>query len=207
MHTLLTRLKTQVCLTRDIGCDVPELPTEHGYPKTAAHCGRVADEARRIAALASADEALAEQAGWLHDVSAVFPSAERAHIARWLGLDVLPEEEAFPFIIHQKLSVVLARDLFGIGNAAVLSAVGCHTTLKANAALLDKVLFVADKLEWDQAGATPYRAGLLAALDESLDQAARFFLRYLWERRETLKVVHPWCREAYAEASAVEPRR
>jgi HD superfamily phosphohydrolase YqeK len=51
---------------------------------------------------------------------------------------------------------------------------------------MDKVLFVADKVEWAQPGVAPYRDGLLAALKQSVDAAAEFFVRYLWERRETL---------------------
>ncbi|EJW16375.1 hydrolase (HAD superfamily) [Paenibacillus alvei DSM 29] len=59
-------------------------------------------------------------------------------------------------IIHQKLSKVMARDIFGITDNEVLDAVGCHTTLRANATQLDLVLFVADKIAWDQQGTPPY---------------------------------------------------
>ncbi len=138
-------------------------------------------------------------AGWLHDCSAVFPVAERVNVARSLDVLVLPEEEQFPMIIHQKLSKVLALHIFGITDEQVLSAVECHTTLKAHATRLDKVVFVADKIAWDQDGIPPYRAELLAALEQSLDHAAFVYLRYLWEQRNTLRVVHPWMREAYLE--------
>ena len=89
----------------------------------------VAAEAGRIAALVGADLDAAEVAGWLHDVSVIIPSEQRAVIAEQLGIDVLPEEAIFPMIIHQKLSAVLAREIFQIEDAAILSAVGCHTTL------------------------------------------------------------------------------
>ena len=166
---------------------------------TAEHSRRVAVESGRIAALVGANRAQAEAAGWLHDVSAVFAQARRAEIARQLGLDVLPEEDAYPMIAHQKLSAVLARAVFGIADEAVISAVGCHTTLKAGAGVLDKVLFVADKVEWDGAGVSPYRAAMLAALERSLDQAARYYLHALWERRERLPVLHPWLAAAHRE--------
>jgi HD superfamily phosphohydrolase YqeK len=102
-------------------------------------------------------------------------------------------------IVHQKLSVVLARELFGVSDEDVLSAVGCHTTLKAGAGALDKVLFVADKVEWDGAGVSPYRAGMLEALETSLDAAAIYYLHSLWEQRHRLRVVHPWLAAAHAE--------
>lgn len=194
---MLESLRRGYCPTGNLAADVPAFLNLHGCPTTAAHCADVAAEARRIAARVGVDVDQAENAGWLHDVSVVFPAAERATIARQLGLDVLPEEDAFPMIIHQKLSVVLSREIFGVTDAAVLSAVGCHTTLKPDASLLDKVVFVADKIAWDQAGDPPFLADLLAALAESIDQAALAYLQYLWDRRDTLRVVHPWMRAAY----------
>jgi len=112
---------------------------------------------------------------------------------------VLEEERHLPMIVHQKLSAVIARDAFNITDPAILSAIGCHTTLKAGASPLDKAVFVADKLAWDQPGAPPYLAELTRALDESLDAAALCYINWLWDRREALAVVHPWLIEARAD--------
>ncbi len=38
-----------------------------------------------------------------------------------------------------------------------------------------------------------------AALGRSLDQAALVYLRYHWEQRARLKVLHPWAQAAYVE--------
>ncbi|CAG7643650.1 hypothetical protein PAESOLCIP111_04518 [Paenibacillus solanacearum] len=172
----------------------------HGKcPKTAEHCMKVGAEAGRIARLAGADPAAAEAAGYLHDISAVYPNDRRIAVALQLGIEVLPEEEAFPLIVHQKISRAMAEHIFGVTDASILDAVGCHTTLRAHSSLFDKVLFVADKIEWDQQGTPPYITELLAQLDVSLDHAAFAYIDYLWQRRDTLKVVHPWLREAHAE--------
>ena len=199
MHPALGPYLEGVRLTGDVPTDVLALLEHHGRTITAEHVPRVAAEVRRIALLSGLDPAAAELGGWLHDVSAAVPSDEMLGLARALGIGVLPEEEVAPFIVHQRLSVEFARDVFGVRDTGVLSAVGCHTTLKAGATALDKALFVADKLEWDQAGEPPYKAGLLAALDISLDEAAAYFVRYLWDRRETLFVVHPWLRDAHKD--------
>jgi predicted HD superfamily hydrolase involved in NAD metabolism len=199
MHNVLVQLGAGLQLTGDIARDVPVFLAYHGRPDTAIHCGAVAAEARRIAALVGADLDAAEISGWLHDISVIIPNEQRALIAEQLGIDVLPEEAIFPMIIHQKLSAVLARDLFQIEDAAILSAVGCHTTLKAGATLLDKVLFVADKLAWDQPGHAPFHDEMRAVLGRSLDQATLVYLRYLWEQRAKLKVLHPWAHAAYVE--------
>lgn len=198
MQTILDKLREGIVLTGDIARDVVAFLECHGCPLTAIHSAAVAVEARRIAALAGVEAALAVQAAWLHDISAVIPAAERVAAAEALDIPVLTEERALPMILHQKLSVVVARDLFGVTDATVLSAIGCHTTLKAGASALDKVLFVADKLAWDQPGKPPYRAALEAALAQSLDDAVCVYLRYLWERRATLAVIHPWLAAAHA---------
>jgi predicted HD superfamily hydrolase involved in NAD metabolism len=156
-----------------------------------------------LAARFGVDEQRAETAGWLHDISAIFPISHRAYFARQLGLDVLPEEEAVPMILHQKLSIVVAREIFCITDEVVLRAIQCHTTLRAGASPLDKVVFVADKVAWDQSGTPPYLAGLLDALERSLDRAAFHYLDYLWQRRDTLPVVHPWLVQAYRQLSSV----
>jgi HD superfamily phosphohydrolase YqeK len=139
---------------------------------------------------------MAERAGYLHDISAVIPNDRRIKSAQDYDLEILPAEFNCPMILHQKLSVVLARQVFGISDDAVLSAVGCHTTLKAKASDLDKVVFLADKIAWDQEGVAPYLSSVLEALKESLDAAVMVYLEYLWAQRESLAVVHPWFVEA-----------
>jgi predicted HD superfamily hydrolase involved in NAD metabolism len=188
-----------IARTGDVRRDVVAFLTRHGRPDTAEHCAEVAAEARRIARMAGVDVGAAERAGWFHDISAVIPNEERVAAAGALGVPVLPEEAAFPMIIHQKLSAALAQRLFGEADPGVLGAVGCHTTLKRGATPLDTVVFVADKIAWDQPGIPPYRDALLAALEESVDAAALVYLRFLWERRATLAVIHPWFRDAYRQ--------
>lgn len=203
MHPLLAQLVASWQPSSSLAKDVRELLTLHGKPHTADHSAAVASEAERLAQRFGANVSAAVDAAWLHDVSAVFPGAQRATIADALGLDVLAAERAFPPIVHQKLSVVLARELFGVTNDAVLSAVGCHTTLKAGASVLDKVVFLADKIAWDQPGTPPYGAELDAALERSLDAGALVYLEYLWSRRATLPTLHPWVAVARNELLTV----
>lgn len=183
----------------NIAEDVSYFLTHHDYPKTATHSKNVAQKAHELAYQFNEDADKAEIAGWFHDISAVFPSAERANIARELDVEVLPEEDSFPMIIHQKLSLVIARDIFDVTDTEILSAIGCHTTLKRDASLLDKIVFVADKIAWDQAGTPPYLDDLLIGLEQSIDHATFVYLDYLWQMRDKLKVLHPWTAEAHAQ--------
>ncbi|BFH17619.1 hypothetical protein J6TS7_18110 [Paenibacillus dendritiformis] len=66
-------------------------------------------------------------------------------------------------IVHQKLSRQMTRDRFHVTEQDILDAVDCHTTLRKQATMIDKV----------------------------------------WERRDTLKVLHPWLRDAYYELAGV----
>ena len=192
MHPLLEKLTTNIHFSGYIPEDVPAFLHAHGLDKTSRHCADVAALSLTLAQRFELDGDFAVQAGWLHDVSAVIANTARGEYARELGIAVLPEEDKLPMILHQKLSRVFARDIFGVLNTAVLDAVECHTTLKRGAQPLDKIIFVADKLAWDQPGTPPYANEMNQALDQGLDAAARVFLLYLWKRRQSLPVIHPW---------------
>ncbi len=90
----------------------------------------------------------------------------------------------------------IAKHAFAVPDGEVLSAIACHTTLKANASLTDKIVFVADKIAWDQTGTPPYLKEVLEGLDTSIDSAALAYLDYLWHLRDKLRVLHPWAVEA-----------
>ncbi|MCX6082218.1 MAG: bis(5'-nucleosyl)-tetraphosphatase (symmetrical) YqeK [Chloroflexi bacterium] len=176
--------------------DVPRFLALFGHQKTAEHCSAVASKAKELAKKYNSDSSKAEQAGYLHDISAVIPNEKRIEFAQSQSVKILAEEIQYPMIIHQKLSVVLAREAFGVTDNEVLSAVGCHTTLKANPTLLDKVVFLADKIAWDQDGNPAYLSKIIEAMDKSLDTAVLEYLNYLWEWRSQLKVIHPWLVES-----------
>lgn len=199
MHDTLLPYYHAVALTGDLQHDVVSFLQAQNANHTAAHSVRVAAVAAQLAAQYGLECTAARQSGLLHDISVVVPNHERIALAEQLGLPVLDAERQLPMIVHQKLSAFIAADVFGIANSEVLSAIGCHTTLRAGASLLDMVVFVGDKIAWDQPGDPPYLAEITAAMACSLRDAALVYLRYLWERRATLAVVHPWMVEAYTE--------
>lgn len=199
MHPYLQPYLDGITLSGDIRHDAPHFLTHHGMAHTAKHVGDVAQAARKIALQYQVDADQAEIGGWLHDISNMIPNAERVSAAHALGIEVLPEEADFPMILHQKISVAFARDIFKVQDPAILSAIGCHTTLKKGATTLDKVVFIADKVAWDQVGVAPFHAAVNAALDRSLDAACLAYLAWLWGSRATLRCVHSWFVEAYHE--------
>ncbi|MDF2959712.1 MAG: hypothetical protein K0S39_1447 [Paenibacillus sp.] len=203
MHPLMQNMIGSMPFSGDLERDVSSFLRLHHCPHTAEHCLRVGYEAARLAERFGIEADSARTAGFLHDISAVIPNHERIEAARKLGIDILPEEACFPMIIHQKLSRVISRDVFGIENPAVLEAVECHTTLKAPSTLLDRIVFIADKIEWDQAGKPPYLAELLRQLEISLEHGVFVYIDHLWAHREHLRVVHPWLADAHADLSSI----
>ncbi len=177
--------------------DVREFLTAHSRLGTLKHVEQVAEEATRLAKRFGVDPVAAEQAGLIHDISAVIPYARRLEVAQAWHMPYTPEEAAYPVLLHQGLSVVLARDVFGIKDPAILTAVGCHTTLRPGSSPLDQVVFLADKISWDHSELPPYLTELTEALDYSLARACRFFLEYL--SINASGPVHPWVSAALAE--------
>jgi predicted HD superfamily hydrolase involved in NAD metabolism len=177
--------------------DVTTFLTSFGYAHTLRHSRDVAQEASRLAHRFGENQALAKSAGLLHDISAVVPNSERIALAKAANIPILSEEAHFPMLLHQKISAFFAGEIFGISEPTVLNAIGCHTTLKAGASQLDKILFLADKMRWDQDEPSPYVERISAALDQSLEAAALVYLNDLLEQLEAVAgTIHPWARQA-----------
>ncbi len=198
MHPFLTPLLQGVDFQGDLSQDVPAFLNHHHYPKTASHCQQVARTAAQLARQFGINPQPAADCGWLHDISVVFPNKARLNAAQKLGIDILPEEAEVPLLLHQKISVVMAMQLFAVRDRVVLNAIGCHTTLKAQPSKMDLVLFIADKLAWDQKGTPPFAEKMKDSLSRSLREAAWVYQDYLWHSGKA-KVIHPWMRESYQE--------
>jgi predicted HD superfamily hydrolase involved in NAD metabolism len=199
LEDIFNCLIEDLTFTSDLVKDSNNFLIKHKKFRIAEHSLRVAQKAKTLAGQYGADEKLAEVAGLLHDIGGVYPNDKRVEVSNMLKINILPEEEELPLILHQKISVVMAQQIFNIQSEEVLSAIGCHTTLKAGASTMDKILFVADKIEWDQDGLPPYINEIQEAVNISLELAAFTYLKYLWDDNSKLKVIHPWLTEAYKE--------
>lgn len=86
-----------------------------------------------------ADIYKAELAGLLHDCAKEFSTEELRVMSHG--------ESGTDKTLHAVCAPIVARDKYGVEDAEILSAVRWHTTGKANMALLDKIIFVADFIE------------------------------------------------------------
>jgi predicted HD superfamily hydrolase involved in NAD metabolism len=204
MKELLKELLGGFPFSGDLKMDSMGLLNSHNKLVVAEHTGRVAEEAKRLAGLFGEDGEAAETAGLLHDISGIIPKERGLEFAEALNIEILPEERPVPFILHQKLSAVLAEQIFHVTDPRILSAISCHTTLKKGARPIDLILFVADKLQWDQTGTPPYLAAMQEGLEKSLKHGAFAFVKHLIGMKEELPVLHPWLVEAYEDLKGPE---
>lgn len=182
-------------ITNDLKKSITEFLELNNCLDTISHSIEVANYAKDISCRYSIRSELAEVSGLLHDISAVIPENKRIEVANILGIEIYDEERKMPLIIHQKISKVIAQDIFKINDTSILSAIECHTTLKKEPSKLDLLLFVSDKVKWDQDGNPPYLEGLLYNLDKSLEHSALYYIDYLLQNE--IKVIHPWLKDAY----------
>lgn len=197
MDESILNLINEFKLTGNIEKDSYKLLIKHNRLKIAEHSLKVGKMAGIIAKRYGIEETLAETSGYLHDIGGIFPNNRRIEIASTLGIEILQEERKLPLILHQKISRVLVKEIFNIDSIEILNAIECHTTLRANPSKLDMVLFIADKIEWDQNGVPPYLGEIKKALDVSMEYAAFSYIDYLFKNKEKLNVVHPWLLAAY----------
>lgn len=203
MCSRLQQLVDRFSQADDLATGVRVLLLAHERGDIWEHVNNVAQEARTLAERFGLDAELANQAALLHDVAWIFPVAEMVKRAHEFKLEVIPEEAQHPMLVHQKLSAVLAREVFRVKQPAVLGAIEHHTTLRAEPSELDMVVFLADKLALFENPDPPYKPELLAHLGTSLEQGAAFMVNHVWERARGYPVAHPWLREAQRYFSTI----
>jgi len=141
------------------------------------------------------DEKICEICAYLHDISAVISPQDMTKYAVENGWYIDEAEKKYPFLLHQRISRVIAEEDFGITDERILSAVKHHTTLKVNPSAYDMVLFIADKLAWDQVGKAPFYTVVSNALGVSLEKASLVYMDYMVEHKMLLHP-HKWFIEA-----------
>jgi len=143
----------------------------------AEHVERVVAEADRLAAgLKELDREQVELAAWGHDIARALSRRELLARARGFGLEVSPVEEEAPILLHGPVGAEILRQEHGIDDPEVLAAARFHSTGRAGMSLLEKVIFVADKIEPGKVRAKPALARVRELADQDLDAA---ILEYL----------------------------
>ncbi|MCQ2789245.1 MAG: bis(5'-nucleosyl)-tetraphosphatase (symmetrical) YqeK [bacterium] len=104
-----------------------------------------AQEAAKFAQMFGLDEKKAYVAGLLHDCAKCLEFEKLFEIAQTLNLD--EKELTNKKVLHAPVSAYLASSEFGITDTEILSAIRWHTLGKLEMTLLEKIVFLADKIE------------------------------------------------------------
>ena len=137
----------------------------------------------------------------LHDVGLVVDYADIVAFCENNGKSVSQSELKALGILHQFASKIIAKHVFGIEDRTILNAIECHTTLKANPSIVDKMVFLSDKLSWKE----PEMADLIYRMktklkynvEDSLDLALFEYHKDMYDKRDSMPCYHDWSSEAY----------
>ena len=167
---------------------------------TLAHVTQVAAEARVLATQHGADRQAANLAALAHDLAAVVPAAEMIAVAESMGVQVTDADRAIPLLLHGPIAAAALIEKLSVRDEDLLDAVRYHSTLRAGASTLEKIVFLADKIAYDPT--SPHGGEYLPALRaaRTLDDAALVYLdfsldngwRYGW-------LLHPNAVAAYRD--------
>lgn len=173
-------------LSGNIENDVRSFLNLNGKHKTFTHVSNVAQTCAELAKIFNLDVEKCKISGYLHDISAVISPADMLLYAEKKNMTICEAERKYPFLLHQRMSRVVSEQLFSINDIDILSSIECHTTLKNTPSQYDMVLFIADKLAWDQEGIPPFYNEVCDALKHSLEMACYVYMKYMNDNGKVL---------------------
>jgi putative HD superfamily hydrolase of NAD metabolism len=178
-------------ITGNIEDDVSNFLLQNNKRKTLKHVVAVAHTNNEIAEKYGLDKNICTISGYLHDISAVIHPNDMLNYIIDNNLFIDEAERKYPFILHQRISKLLAKTFFNIDDETILSAIECHSTLKSSPSQYDMALFIADKLSWDQEGTPPFYDIVSKNLSFSLERACLSYINYIIDNNIIL-YPHSW---------------
>ena len=140
------------------------------------HVFRVEEESARLASRHGVDVDLARLTALGHDLARGVPDDQLIALAIEHGLVPDDVERAEPILIHGPIATRILAKEYGIADEAILAGVAAHTTARSGMAPIEKVLFLADKIEVDKVKRRPAWVEVRDLAPNDLDAALRRFL-------------------------------
>ena len=153
------------------------------------HTLGVEETARQMALLFGEDPHKAAQAGLLHDCAKCMTLSQMVKAAKGVPLDPMMKESKA--LMHAVAGMCVAKNVYGVDDPDVLSAIRWHTTGRAGMTRLEKIIYLADMIEPHRKpypGLEELREACLTDLDEALLMALRMSLDHVRQQGKTL---HP----------------
>jgi predicted HD superfamily hydrolase involved in NAD metabolism len=144
----------------------------------AEHVVRVVDEAVRLADVHGVDREAARIAALGHDILRAHSPERLLSIAEEQAYAADGADRQEPILLHGPLAVAILREQYKVLDADVLGAVAAHTTARAGMTRLQKLVFIADKIEPHKMGGRPAVMRVADLAESDLDAAMRAYLDY-----------------------------
>lgn len=144
----------------------------------AEHVLRVVAEAERLAAIHGIDRNSATIAALAHDLLRAHSPERLLAIAEEQHYPLDPADRMEPVLLHGPLAVPILREQYGIADADVLAACARHTTAAPGMTPLQKLIFVADKIEPHKRERAPEIEHVAMLAETDLDAAMLAYLDY-----------------------------
>ena len=179
--------------------DVKNQFTKAHLPQEYKRASLVKALALKLAAFHGIDKEQVAAAALLHNISRLIPETQYLQTAEEYGVEILPEERKNPYLLHQKISRILAVAEFNISDKEILNAINCHTTLRPSATLLDKIIFLASKQSNDELKEFIFGTSQIPNNIKELNEAVYSCLFNLLNNTDKVLAVHPWAKQALNE--------
>lgn len=125
-------------------------------------------------------------AGLLHDCAKGYSTEKLKKYLLRAGVSIEKEDDTCPQIFHAIYGAIMAKEVYGIADAAILSAIRWHTTGCKGMSTLDKIVFIADAIEpnrGEQTYLSKARTLAFSDLNWTMDVLLRETIAYL-EKKE-----------------------
>jgi len=170
-------------------------------PDRVEHSLGVEKYAQKLAYMHLQDVELCSAAGLLHDLARDQNNETMLELAKQYRYPTDNIYEKYPGLLHGPASAQLARQLLGIDNASVLSAIANHTIPSERMSKMDRLIYIADKLEESRSypGVDALRMLSETDLEECYIAIVKHTIGYLMSNNQ---IIHPgtiWAYNNYIE--------
>lgn len=119
-----------------------------------------AEAAKEIAKIMNYDEDKAYLAGLVHDCAKSVSPDDAMKLLNENNTELVCGEDNNKKVLHAPTGAIIAKKEFGIADDEILSAIRWHTLGKSDMSTLEKIVFIADKIEPFSRGEIEYKQKL-----------------------------------------------
>lgn len=127
--------------------EIRDMLKERLTPHRYVHTLGVAETARRLAAGCGVSPARAYLAGLLHDCAKSMGTDEMRQLILTGGVDTDEDELAAESVLHAPAGALIARDVYGIRDEQILSAIRKHTIGDGEMSPMEALIYTSDFIE------------------------------------------------------------